>query len=247
MVTVETHGEVRIVRLDNGPVNVLDLELVRELTATLDDLTDAGAIVLTGAGRAFSAGVDLRRLLDGGADYVAEFLPALAAAFRAVFDHPRPVVAAVNGHAIAGGCVIAAACDRRLMSAGTIGVTELLVGVPFPISALEAMRYLVGPATASLVLTGRTFTPPEALAVGLVDEVVAPDVLLDAAVSSASSLARIPAATYALTKAQLRGETSRRIADGDAAFTTTLVDMWSSEPARTSVAAYLDGLAARRG
>jgi enoyl-CoA hydratase len=246
MVTVEAQGDVRVVRLENGPVNVLDLALVRDLAATLDELTDAGAIVLTGAGRAFSAGVDLRKLLDGGADYVAEFLPALAAAFRAVFDHPRPVVAAVNGHAIAGGCVIAAACDRRLMSAGTIGVTELLVGVPFPTSALEAVRYLVGPATASLVLTGRTFTPAEALTIGLVDEVVPADGLLPAAVSAAATLARIPAATFALTKAQLRGETSRRIADGDAAFTTTLVDMWTGEPARSSIAAYLSKLDARR-
>jgi enoyl-CoA hydratase len=246
MVTVEARGDVQVVRLENGPVNVLDLALVRDLTATFDGLTDAGAVVLTGAGRAFSAGVDLRKLLDGGEDYATEFLPALTAAFRAVFDHPRPVVAAINGHAIAGGCVIAAACDRRLMSAGTIGVTELLVGVPFPVSALEAMRYLVGPATASLVLTGRTFTPPEALGIGLVDEVVAPDGLLRSAVSAAQSLANIPPATYALTKAQLRGETSRRIADGDAAFTTMLVDMWTAAPARSSIAAYLSRLDARR-
>jgi enoyl-CoA hydratase len=246
VVTVEGHGDVQVVRLDNGPVNVLDLATVRDLTATFDELTDAGAVVLTGAGRAFSAGVDLRKLLDGGDDYVAEFLPALTAAFRAVFDHPRPVVAAVNGHAIAGGCVIAAACDRRLMSAGTIGVTELLVGVPFPVSALEAIRYLVGPATASLVLTGRTLTPPEALGIGLVDEVVPPDALLTLAVAAAQTLARVPAATFALTKAQLRGETSRRIADGDAAFTTTLVDMWTAGPARSSIAAYLSRLDARR-
>ena len=94
--------------------------------------------------------------------------------FRAVFDHPRPLVAAVNGHAIAGGCVIAAGCDYRFMSAGTIGVTELLVGVPFPATALEAIRYVVGPRTAALVLTGKTLRPEEAQAVGLVDEVVPP-------------------------------------------------------------------------
>jgi enoyl-CoA hydratase len=131
-ISVDAHAGVHLVTVENGPVNVLDLELLRGLAETFHGLAEADAVVLAGAGRAFSAGVDLHRILDGGRDYVAEFLPALSAALRAVFDHPRPVVAAVNGHAIAGGCVLVAACDRRLMSAGTIGVTELLVGVPFP-------------------------------------------------------------------------------------------------------------------
>ena len=242
----EQDAGVRLVVLENGPVNVLDLELLRELTAVLDGLRDAPAVVLTGAGRAFSAGVDLRRLLDGGRPYTADFLAALTGAFRAMFDHPRPVVAAVNGHAIAGGCVIAAACDRRLMSAGTIGVTEILVGVPFPASALEAMRYVVGPATASLVLTGRTLAPPDALAIGLVDEVVPPESLVDTAVARAATLARIPAETFAVTKAQLRGDVSRRIAADDAADHDRLVDLWSSGPVRDAIGAYLDQLAARR-
>jgi enoyl-CoA hydratase len=242
----EQDAGVRLVVLENGSVNVLDLELLRELTDTLTALREAPAVVLTGAGRAFSAGVDLRRLLDGGRPYTADFLAALTAAFRAIFDHPRPVVAAVNGHAIAGGCVIAAACDRRLMSAGTIGVTEILVGVPFPASALEAMRYVVGPATASLVLTGTTLSPPDALAIGLVDEVVPPESLVDIAVARAATLARIPAETFAVTKAQLRGAVSRTIAAGDAADHDRLVDLWSSGPVRDAIGAYLHELTARR-
>jgi enoyl-CoA hydratase len=246
MITVEDLDGVRVVRLENGAVNVLDLELLRDLTQTFGALVDAPAVVLTGAGRAFSAGVDLRRLLDGGADYTERFLPALAGAFRAVFDHPRPVVAAVNGHAIAGGCVLVAACDARLMSAGTIGVTELLVGVPFPTSGLEAIRYAVGPAAAALVLSGRTLTPAEARDVGLVDEVVEPAALLDAAVARARALAAVPAATYAMTKAQLRGETSRRIAAGDADFLPRITEAWTAEPIRAAMAGYLERLAARK-
>ncbi len=136
MIEVEEHGTVHLVRLRHGKVNAMDLELLRAVRDTFAELAGAGAVVLTGDGRAFSAGVDLRRLLHEGAGYTAEFLPALSAAVRAVFEHPRPVVAAVNGHAIAGGCVLVAACDRRLMSAGTIGVSELAVGVPFPTAAL---------------------------------------------------------------------------------------------------------------
>ena len=122
VITVEERGAVSVVRIENGPVNVLGLDTLRELAATLDGLTEAPAVVLTGAGRAFSAGVDLKRLLEGGESYTREFLLALGGVFRTVFDHPRPLVAAVNGHAIAGGCVIAAGCDYRFMSAGTIGV-----------------------------------------------------------------------------------------------------------------------------
>lgn len=242
----EAAGGVRVLRLANGPVNVIDLELLLELNSTLATLRDVPAVVITGEGRAFSAGVDLRRIVDGGRPYASDFLAALTAVFRTVFDHPRPVVAAVNGHAIAGGCVIAAACDRRLMSAGTIGVTEVLVGVPFPTSGLEAVRYVVGPATASLVLTGATYGPAEAKAVGLVDEVAAPESLLDEAVAAAGRLAAIPASTFAVTKAMLRGAVSRQIAEADAAEHDRLVDLWTGDEVQGAITAYLDQLAARR-
>src|SRR5262249_58457001 len=95
-----------------------------------------------GTGRIFSAGVDLLRLSEGGASYVRKFLPALCAMFAAVFSHAAPVVAAINGHAIAGGCVLACAADRRLVAreGGRIGVAGLLVGGPFPPGPLEIMR-----------------------------------------------------------------------------------------------------------
>ena len=111
-----------------------------------------GPIVLTGAGACFSAGVDLRAILDGGATYTDRFLAAVSAAFLAVFDHPAPVVAAINGHAIAGGCVLAMAADVRLMSTGLIGLSEVAVGVPFPVAALEICRYAMGPSVTRAVL-----------------------------------------------------------------------------------------------
>jgi enoyl-CoA hydratase/carnithine racemase len=246
MISVEEHGDISVVRLENGPVNVLDLDLLRALTETFRSRAGAGALVLTGAGRAFSAGVDLQRILDGGHEYAAAFLPALSTAFRTVFDHPRPVVAAVNGHAIAGGCILVAACDIRLMSAGTIGVTELRVGVPFPPSALETLRFAVGPAMARLVLTGQTLSAADAAAVGLVDEVVDPAALLDEALSRARQLASIPAETFTLTKAQLRRRTSERIDADEKVYADQLIDVWTGEPARRAIGRYLDQLRARR-
>src|SRR4249920_8436 len=157
----------------HGKANTLDTTLCRDLAAQLGELERGGhrAAVLTGHGPIFSAGADLLRLRDGGPGYLDEFLPALSEAFLAVFDCPVPVVAAVNGHAIAGGCVLACACDYRVMNEGhgRIGVTELLVGVPFPVTALEILRFAAGTRRLSeLACFGRTYRAAEAAGLGLV-------------------------------------------------------------------------------
>src|SRR5262249_59482586 len=135
MIGVDYHDQTAVVRLRHGKVNALDLELLQAISDTFRGL-DADAVVLTGVGKAFSAGVDLKRIVEGGAKYTQAFLPALSDALLAVFDHPRPVGAAINGDAIAGGCVLAAACDARLMSAGTIGPARLRGAGPVPTAAL---------------------------------------------------------------------------------------------------------------
>src|SRR5262249_34374598 len=157
--------------------NALDLELCEAITGTFAEI-DAGsarAIVLTGSGKSFSAGVDLWRLLDAGAAYGRMFLPALVDAFEAVFTAGKPVVGAVNGRAVPGGCILVSGCDRRLMAAGggRIGVTELPVGVPFPVSALEILRYALGTQRCrEAVLAGATYEPEAAVVKGFLDEVV---------------------------------------------------------------------------
>jgi enoyl-CoA hydratase len=244
VIAVDHHDGVAVVRLEHGKVNVLDLDLLRALSTTLAGLHEADAIVLTGAGRAFSAGVDLKRLLDGGPDEMEEFLNALDEGLLALFDYPRPAVAAVNGHAIAGGCILVQACDYRIMSGGTIGVAELKVGVPFPTAPFEILRNAVGQRTAALVLTGRTVGPEEALALGLVDETEAPEHLLDRALDRARMLARIPASTFAHTREQLRGEARRRIEEGRDADRATRA-LWNSDEIRDAVRGYLAELAAR--
>ena len=207
MISRSQHEGVLTLRLAHGKASALDVELLDALTRELDGAAeDVRALVLTGTGSIFSAGVDLFRLTQGGADYVRHFLPLLSRLLRTLFTFPRPVVAAVNGHAIAGGCVIALAADARLMAegAGRIGVPELLVGVPFPAAALEVVRFAVPrEKVQSLIYTGRTLSAREALGAGLVDEVVAP-APSGAAQEVARQLALIPPLVYRLTKQSLR-------------------------------------------
>jgi enoyl-CoA hydratase len=241
MLEVEQRSGVTVLRMCHGKVSALDLELLRAITAALGELPAAAPAVITGTGSAFSAGVDLRRIVAGGPGYAAEFLPALTAAFLAIFEHPGPVVAAVNGHAIAGGCVIAAACDVRLMSHGSIGLAELSVGVPFPVSAMEIMRYAVGPAAGRLALGAPLLDPAGARSIGLVHDVVAPEALLDLAAGQAGAMGQTPAEVFSFTKRQVQQPARERIAarrgDDDA-----VLAMWSSAATRDRISAYLDRL-----
>jgi enoyl-CoA hydratase len=250
MIGRERVDGIEVVRLAHGPVSAMDLELCTAIAETFTALADdpAPAVVLTGTGSAFSAGVDLRRIVDGGSAYVDEFLPALCSAFRAVFTLGKPVVAAVNGHAIAGGCVLAACADAVLMAdgRGRIGVPEIKVGVPFPQVPLQVMVHAVGPVVARrLVMGAETHEPAAAREFGLVDEVVAPEALLERAVAIAkATVAEIPADTFAATKAQLRRPALEIMdrAEGDEHTT----EIWRRRAADGWIADYLARVTGRR-
>jgi hypothetical protein len=157
-------GEIALLRLCHGKASALDLELCEALERAAAEAEDSGAraIVLTGRGPIFSAGVDLKRLVAGGPDYVAEFLPALDAALLALFRCEKPCVAAINGHAIAGGALLAGACDLRLLARGPAGIAvpELKVGVPFPQVAVEiALELFPGAALGPALYRGRRHRP----------------------------------------------------------------------------------------
>ncbi|HEY7246558.1 MAG TPA: enoyl-CoA hydratase/isomerase family protein [Xanthobacteraceae bacterium] len=209
MIELTQQDGMAILRMADGKANAMSLEFCELLTARLEELhaSAARAIIITGQGRIFSAGVDLVRLLDGGVPYIRRFLPALCKMLAAVFACQKPLVAAVNGHAIAGGCVLACAADRRLMGqeAGRIGVTELPVGVPLPQIALEIMRCATAPEHfADVLLSAATYAPADALRRGLIHEIVDPGILLQRALDRADALAALPPAAFAVTKRQIR-------------------------------------------
>lgn len=241
----QVSAAVTVLRLNHGPVSAMDLELLEALRAEMAKCAaDDSAIVITGTGRAFSAGVDLRRILDGGPEYVEQFLPALTGAFEDVLRYRRPVVAAANGHAIAGGCVLVCCADIRLMAAGTgrIGVPELLVGVPFPAMGLAAVRIATGDrGIEEIIYTGATYLPEEGLRRGLIDEVVPEDELLERAVARAEQLAAIPPTAYWQTKRALRGPVLDRAAGPESRQADEeMTETWKSPESAAAIAAYVE-------
>lgn len=243
MFELTQHGDVAILRIAHGKANALDLELCQALTARLEEYrqSPAKALVLAGTGRIFSAGVDLKRIIAGGAPYVRAFLPALNRAIETLFSQLKPVVAAVNGHAIAGGCIIACAADQRLMArdSGRIGIPELLVGVPFPVVPLEVMRFAVpAPHLQALLYRSATFSADEALQRGIVDAVVDAERLLDEALAVAEALAAIPPTAFALTKRLLREPVLERIHVG-APLDALVQEAWASTEVLDAVHGYV--------
>jgi enoyl-CoA hydratase len=238
---------VQVLTLSSGRVNALDVEMLEELTGAVRERqsSGAGALVVTGAGKVFSAGVDLNRVLQGGADYTDRLIPALSDAFDALFCYPGPTVAAINGAAIAGGCVLACACDRRLISpAAQIGASEVRVGVPFPAAALEVMRYACGDHAEEVLLGGRLHRGEDALASGLAHRVVAED-LIETAIAEASELGDISAVAYANTKAQLRAPAMARIREGGG-IDREVRQLWGADQTRQRLADSMQSLR-RRG
>jgi enoyl-CoA hydratase len=243
MLDVTDDGDVRVLRLAHGKANALDVELCEAITSHVAEARAAapGALVLTGAGSIFSAGVDLVRLVEGGAAYVRTFVPALSGAFDALFSFPRPLVAGVNGHAIAGGCILAWTADYRLMArdSGRIGVPELIVGVPFPVVPLEIVRFAVPSAYfPAIVYRGVTFEAAAAHASGFIDAAVPPERLMDEAMAVARALAAMPAQAFGLTKQQLRAPARQRMRDA-AAVDRDVIEAWASPPVLEAIARYV--------
>jgi enoyl-CoA hydratase len=232
---------MREIRLDGPGKNALGTTM---LTFLLDQLREAAGepVLLTGAGDALSAGLNLKEVgaLEGEA--MLTFLRLLERAFAALYLYPGPTVALVNGHAIAGGCLLALACDHRVAAASPkikIGVNEVALGMRFPPRILAMAKQRVPPQFHTAVLLGaQLFDPAGALRVGLVDE-VAEDARA-VAEARLRALGSSPGQAYALTKIDLRG-TEQDLCP-DAVWEPLLraaVEVWTAPELKQKIAAML--------
>lgn len=243
-VRAESRGGLAVLTLVRPRANAFTPELVVQISEALTASGDAGAIVLASAlPGIFSAGWDLPELISMDRKAFEAFVLAYCDLVRQLFVYPRPVVAALPGHAIAGGLILAAAADERIAASGRgeLGLSEVLLGVPVPACLLEVFRHAIGPrATERLASTGENLSVERALAAGLIDRVVPPESLLAEAESRARVLADRPREAHAAIKRRTRAAATDRFDQargGDPFF-----DFWFSRDAQSRIRALVDRL-----
>ncbi len=218
LVEIIGHGPVREIRMARAPVNALDTDLCRALIAALDTAMGEGVrgIVLSGGEKVFSAGMDVPHLLSHGdnRDALLDTWQAFFGVARTLADSRVPVVAALTGHAPAGGCVLALCCDYRVMARSAdparpfaIGLNETQVGLVAPEGIQQLLRRVVGTYRAErLLVAGELVSADRALEIGLVDELVEPGEVVPRAVDWLQQLLKLPHYPMLLTRAIARAD-----------------------------------------
>ncbi|HWB65249.1 MAG TPA: enoyl-CoA hydratase-related protein [Mycobacteriales bacterium] len=204
-VTLEVDDGIGTIRLDRPPMNALNAQVQEELRAAAheaSDRHDVRAVVLYGGPKLFAAGADIKEMSTASYTDMVDRATALSSSFTAVARIPKPVVAAVTGYALGGGCELALCADRRVAAEDAqLGQPEILLGIIPGAGGTQRLPRLIGPAKAKdLCFTGRFVRADEALRIGLVDEVVPSDEVYETALRWARQFAHGPA--YALRAAK---------------------------------------------
>ncbi len=232
MIRVESTDGIALVRFERPPANAIELESATKLEETLARLEaedGTRAVVLTGHGEFFSAGLDLKVVPTYGPEKQRTMVMAINRLVGRLYGLGLPTVAAVNGHAIAGGLVVVLACDFRIGRRGSyrLGLTETRAAVPYPVAATTVVTTELAPAVARrAVLLARNGTPENALADGILDEVQDGEAIIARALDVARELAALPRSAYASIKRQLRATALERIAAVLATGADPLVETW---------------------
>jgi enoyl-CoA hydratase/carnithine racemase len=233
-VSIETRDEIAVLTLNRPKANAFSPELVAELSGALAGQGKARGVVLaSGVPGMFSAGWDLPLLVGRDRPGMEQFVAAYCDLVRQIFVFGPPIVAALPGHAIAGGLIAAMAADERIAAdgKGKFGLSEVVLGVPVPACLMEPFRHVVGARHMErLAATGENVAADRALAIGLVDQVVDAGELLDRAVERARFLAGLSGAAYAAIKLRSRAAAIARF--DQARNHDPFLDFWFSQDAR---------------
>ena len=235
-VEVETSEGIATVTLHRGKVNALNGMVVDELRECLKAVEvdqNLKALVLTGCGKFLSFGFDIPEFLSFTKGEFTNFLTNFTDLYTYVFLYPKPVVAALNGHTIAGGCMLALACDHRIMVTGKskISLNEIAFGSTVFAGSTEMLRFWIGSANATKILySGAMYSAEEAMNLGLVQEVLTEDNLMVRARSIASDLASKHMPAFTSIKSLLRKPIAEDMMKRERASIREFVDIWYSEP-----------------
>lgn len=242
LVLVERRDDgVAVVTLNNPKVNALSQALLSELYAAAVDLTEnpPGAVVITGGARLLAAGADISEF--GGADEGRAIGEGFHRALNAVAAIPRFVIAAVSGYALGGGCELALACDYRIVSERAVfGQPEVLLGIIPGGGGTQRLPRAVGASRAKeMMITGRQVKAEEALRIGLADELVAGDELMDRALALAAEVAKGAVHAQALIKSAVDDGVETDLASGLAVELKFFEAVFHTEDSQIGVASFL--------
>ncbi len=233
-IQVEYMGQVAVITLKNGVTNALSPELVGECLTALDQIKkEAAGLVLCGGTRFLSIGLDLPSLLPLDRTQMSDFWKNFNRLVFDLYTLPFGTVCAVEGHAVAGGNILALTCDLRLATHNDgkkIGLNEIKLGVPVPYLADMILRQVVGDRAASkMILGGEFLSPSEAYAIGLVDEVHPEDRVRESAVKRVQEMSALPTPAFAEIKANRVEEVTLRYRQNRETKNKSFLDCWFDE------------------
>ncbi|PYP99837.1 MAG: hypothetical protein DMF82_23745 [Acidobacteria bacterium] len=245
----ERQGSLAVLRLDKARGNAIDEPLVEELREACRELeaddSVRGVLLASAHPKLFSPGLDLVSLIEFDRPRLQRFMTTFGEMVSALYGLRRPVVAAVSGHAVAGGCILAMAADWRVLRRGgvSIGLNEVKVGVPLPLSIAALLRATVAPGALSRVaLLGRNFADEEALAAGLADELADEGRFETTCLTRVREFAEKDPYSLAVTKTYLRADALRQMKAENAAAVAEWLDGWFSPATQARIRATVASL-----
>ena len=244
-VRFEVDGGIGTIRLDRPPMNALNAQIQGELYEAATEAgarTDVRAVVIYGGEKVFAAGADIKEMVTADYASMVERGAPLQAAFDALARIPKPTVAAITGYALGGGCELALTADFRVCGDNAkLGQPEILLGIIPGAGGTQRLPRLVGPARAKdLVYSGRFVGAAEALAIGLVDRVVAPDDVYSAAVEMVSRYVNGPALALRAAKVAIDGGLDGDLASGLRLETQLFTGLFATEDRTVGMTSFVE-------
>ena len=247
-IKVTIKDRLAIITLNRGKSNALNREMITELDDILKSIgadPAIGGVMIAGQENFFSAGLDLIELYTYSEEEAKSFWDLFLRFIANITAFSKPMVAAINGHSPAGGCVIAMACDTRVMAEGKfiIGLNEVPVGIIVPHSIFELYSFWIGKANATRsLLEGKLFSPEEALAIGLVDEVVKQESILTAAERRIRKYMAFESNTWQQSKFNIRKDLIAVSSADQSEALAIMLKQWWSPATRTILKTIIDNL-----